>query len=123
LNTMVVTHSGETSSLAPLSQSDGRGAGGEGLLITEIHIPRAALTGGHARIARTPMDRPIVAAVAVIGDGVERVVLCGVADRPILDGDGINPISDFKGSADYRREMVSVVRRRAQEEAKATQSC
>jgi carbon-monoxide dehydrogenase medium subunit len=104
--------------LPPLSQSDERGAGGEGLLITEIRIPLRSLSSGHARIARTPMDRPIVAAVAVSGEGVERVVLCGVAARPILGGEAMNPVSDFKGSAEYRREMAAVVRRRALVEAK-----
>ncbi len=93
-----------------------RGAGVE--LLNEIRIPIVPLSGGHARIARTPMDRPIVAAVAVAAEGVERVVLCGVADRPILDGEALNPISDFKGSAEYRREMATVVRRRALSEAK-----
>lgn len=102
----------------PLSQRTGRGVGGEGLLITEIRIPIRPLTGGHARIARTPMDRPIVAAVAVMGEGIERVLLCGVAARPILDGEVMAPVSDFKGSAEYRREMAAVVRRRALVEAK-----
>lgn len=104
--------------LPPLSHQTGRGAGGEGLLTTEIRIPLRPLTSGHARIARTPMDRPIVAAVAVSGDGIERVVLCGVAAHPILDGEAMEPVSDFKGSAEYRREMAAVVRRRALVEAK-----
>ncbi|MEZ4834370.1 MAG: FAD binding domain-containing protein [Caldilineaceae bacterium] len=113
--------------LAPLSRSDGRGVGGEGLwseglLLTEIRIPLRPLTSGHARIARTPMDRPIVAAVAVAGEDVERVVLCGVAARPILDDEAMAPVSDFKGSAEYRREMAGVVRQRALDEAKATLS-
>jgi CO/xanthine dehydrogenase FAD-binding subunit len=125
LGASVVTHGGEsetTSALAPTTPpphagEDGRGSQSAGL-ITEIRIPRASLRSGHARIARTPMDRPIVAAVAVTGDGVGRVVLCGVADRPILDGEAMNPISDFKGSAEYRREMAAVVKQRALAEAK-----
>ncbi len=101
------------------SQS-GRGAGGEGpRLLTEIHIPIADLCSGHARIARTPSDRPIVAAVAVVGDGEERIALCGVADRPVLfTGQSLTPPSDFKGSADYRRAMAAVVVRRALAEAR-----
>ncbi|MBX3001662.1 MAG: FAD binding domain-containing protein [Caldilineaceae bacterium] len=125
LGASIVTHDGQSETTTPLASTTpplpagevGRGFPSVGL-ITEIRIPRADLRSGHARIARTPMDRPIVAAVAVMGDGVERVALCGVAGRPILDGDGINPISDFKGSAEYRREMAAVVRRRALAEAK-----
>jgi CO/xanthine dehydrogenase FAD-binding subunit len=131
LGASIVTHDGQSETIIPLASTTppllagevGRGLSavgevGRGSLITEIRIPRASLSSGHARVARTPMDRPIVAAVAVIGDGIERVVLCGVADRPILDGEGIHPISDFKGSAEYRREMAAVMRRRALAEAK-----
>lgn len=125
LGASVITNDGATETVTPLAPITppphagevGRGFSAAGL-ITEIRIRRVPLRSGHARIARTPMDRPIVAAVAVAGDGVERVALCGVADRPILDGEGINPISDFKGSAEYRREMAAVVRQRALAEAK-----
>jgi CO/xanthine dehydrogenase FAD-binding subunit len=136
LGASIVTHDGQSETITPLASTTppllageagrglsaageaGRGSPSAGL-ITEICLPRASLRSGHARIARTPMDRPIVAAVAVAGDGVERLVLCGVADRPILDGEAMNPISDFKGSAEYRREMAAVVRQRALAEAHA----
>lgn len=129
LGASVVTHNGERETITPLASTTpplhagevGRGFPSVGL-ITEIRIPLADLRSGHARIARTPMDRPIVAAVAVTGDGVERVALCGVAARPILDGEALAPVSDFKGSADYRREMAAVVRRRALAEAADAQS-
>lgn len=125
LSASVVVHNGESETITALASTIpllpagevGRGFPSAGL-ITEIRIPLTDLRSGHARIARTPMDRPIVAAVAVFGDGVERVALCGVAARPILDGEGMDPVSDFKGSADYRREMAAVVRRRALAEAK-----
>jgi CO/xanthine dehydrogenase FAD-binding subunit len=134
LDASVVAHNAEREvifALAPTTPPLHAGEVGRGFsaagevgrgLITEIRIPLRPLTSGHARIARTPMDRPIVAAVAVTGEGVDRVVLCGVAARPILDGEAMAPVSDFKGSAEYRREMAAVVRRRAQEEAKATHS-
>jgi hypothetical protein len=64
------------------------------------------------------MDRPIVAAVAVVGLGIERMALCGVAERPVLAGQPLMPPADFKGSADYRMAMIDVVKRRALEEAK-----
>ena len=94
-------------------------------LITEIRLPLAASEGGHARIARTPMDRCIVAAVAVnASNGVSsqhsatqqdgaRIALCGVGARPLLAGGALTPPDSFKGSADYRLEMSAVVRRRA----------
>ena len=94
-------------------------------LITEIRLPLSAADGGHARIARTPMDRCIVAAVAVAAangvpsncaathqDGA-RIALCGVGVRPLLTSGALTPPGDFKGSADYRLAMSEVVRRRA----------
>jgi CO/xanthine dehydrogenase FAD-binding subunit len=82
-------------------------------IITEVLIPLDDLRGGLARVARTPTDRPIVAAVAVAGAGGTRVALCGVGERPILDGDPYRPFSDFKGSADYRQAMAAVLKARA----------
>ena len=43
------------------------------------------------RVARTPADKPIVAAVARLGDdGQIRLALCGVADTPVLvDSDNV----------------------------------
>jgi aerobic carbon-monoxide dehydrogenase medium subunit len=121
LDASIVTSDGESESITTLASRTRpllAGEAGRGSLITEIRIPLTELTSGHARIARTPMDRPIVAAVAVTGDGVERVALCGVAPRPILDGETLAPVSDFKGSAEYRQEMVAVMRQRALKEAK-----
>jgi xanthine dehydrogenase iron-sulfur cluster and FAD-binding subunit A len=54
----------------------------------------------------------------VTGDGVERVAVCGVAPRPILAGETLAPVSDFKGSAEYRQEMAAVMHQRALKEAK-----
>lgn len=83
-----------------------------GALITAVVIPLGATRGAVARVARTPADRPIVAALAVVAvDGV-RVALCGVAARPILAGEPLDPPDDFKGSAAYRRAMRDVVQAR-----------
>lgn len=95
-----------------------------GHLITAVQVPmvdpKADLHSGHARVARTPSDRCIVAAVALAGEDVQRVALCGVADRPILySSDTPNPPADFKGSADYRMMLSQVVRERALQAAKA----
>ena len=101
------------------------------MLITEIQLPLGEAAGGHARIARTPMDRCIVAAIAIatapahsanssagpttVGSSTEKVqtALCGVGPRPQLAGDQLNPIGDYKGSPAYRLAMAEVVGRRA----------
>jgi CO/xanthine dehydrogenase FAD-binding subunit len=86
-------------------------------LITAVTLPIRPLRAGHARVARTPSDRCIVAAVAVVGDGVARVALCGVGDRPLLAGSPLNPPDNWKGSAEYRLAMAEIVRERALTEA------
>jgi probable selenate reductase FAD-binding subunit len=99
-----------------------------------------------ARVARTPRDKPIVAvAVRVIREdevcGDARIALAGVGNRPIraygaedrLKGqafdkglvdsavraavENLSPPSDFRGSGQYRREMATVLVRRALLEA------
>ena len=82
-------------------------------LITAVSLPVVEARSGLARVARTPSDRPIVAAVAVVTDAGERVALCGVAKRPILSDSEFSYISDFKGSAEYRRSMTGIVVERA----------
>jgi CO/xanthine dehydrogenase FAD-binding subunit len=85
-------------------------------LITAVLIPTAGARAGLARVARTPADRPIVAAVAVRTAAGERVALCGVAPRPVLLGTKLNPPDDFRGSAAYRRAMAEIVVQRARAE-------
>lgn len=82
-------------------------------LVTEVRLPVTEARGGLARVARTPSDRPIVAAVAVRRAGVDRVALCGVAAKPVLVGAELNPPDDFRGSAGYRLAMVDVLVARA----------
>ncbi len=127
---MTVDPSGlETSS--PLQEfTDARQAPSQApSLITGIRLPLGQAAAGHARIARTPMDRCIVAAVAVIrADGKSSrpepadgggnnasasVALCGLGPHPRLAGGPHIPEGDFKGSAEYRLAMVDVVVRRA----------
>lgn len=95
----------QTLPLAALGQVTG--------LITAIHLDISPARGGLARVARTPSDRPIVAACAVRRGDARRVALCGVAARPILADAAWNPPDDFKGSAAYRRAMAEVVAARA----------
>ncbi len=71
-----------------------------------------------ARTARTPGDRPIVAAVARNDGSATRVAVCGVAATPVLvdDVDAIDPPGDFRGSASYRKHLASVLIRRVRAE-------
>lgn len=99
-------------------------------------------TTGAAYVARTPADEPIVnAAVVVELDGQQRVsaastILCGASAAPVvrvnldtlighpfdeaniasavkLVAAQVEPVSDYLGSADYRREMARVLTQRA----------
>ena len=99
----------------------------------QIDLPLHA-AGGLAHITRTPFDHPIVAAVAVIAEDADarRIALGGVASRPLLvtfermaDAEGVvaraidaaEPYGDFRGTAEYRREMGALLARRALEQA------
>ncbi|RMF01814.1 MAG: hypothetical protein D6768_09750 [Chloroflexi bacterium] len=89
-----------------------------GGIITAVSVQ----TGGQIatdRVARTPADRPIVAALARKSpDGNLRLALCGVANVPLLVDPAadikaaINPAGDFRGSAEYRRQMAALLARR-----------
>lgn len=99
-------------------------------LVTAVIVPwpAAAAGGGLAIVARTPTDRPIVAAAAVVDGREQRLAVGGAATRPSLitlaAGDNADaaleaaledgePLSDWQGSRAYRREMAQVLSRRA----------
>jgi CO/xanthine dehydrogenase FAD-binding subunit len=113
--------------------------------VSALHVRLGEIRWGEARVARTPADDPIVAAVAGVetdGDLVRqaRVVLTGVWPEPVrlakaparlisnpLDEAGIQavaeavekevaPTGDFRGSEEYRRAMAGVLARRALEQ-------
>lgn len=79
-----------------------------------------------ARVARTPADQPIVAAVAVAQRTRRRIALGGVTEQPLLLDVTETPLdaaltaalaevelrSDWLGSAEYRREMAAVLTER-----------
>jgi len=113
----------------------------------EVKVLRVRLAGkywGEDRVARTPVDEPIVSAIAAveIEDGVvhqSRLALTGVWSEPVrlaeaaarlvggpLDKNCIRkvaqavtkevaPEGDFLGSEEYRRAMAAVTTRRALE--------
>jgi CO/xanthine dehydrogenase FAD-binding subunit len=108
LDASVVLHDGQAEHTVRLEELQGVAG-----LITAVLIPAAAAQGAHARVARTPADRPIVAALAVRTARGERIALCGVASRPLLLGAALNPPDDYKGSAAYRRAMADVAAARA----------
>lgn len=111
LGASVVASDGAQETVTPLEELEGIAG-----LITAVLVPTDEARSGHARVARTPSDRPIVAALAVQTGSGERVALCGVAARPVLLGAPLDPPDDFKGSAEYRRALVDVVVARAREE-------
>ena len=85
----------------------------DGGLITSVRIPLGG-NGAFEATARTPADIPIVLAVGHRSDeGVLRMAAAGVASHPVLvDLDRItdlDPPDDFRGSADYRRHLVTVL--------------
>ena len=92
-----------------------------GGLVTSVSLASMGKTAS-ARVGRTPADRPIVAALARLGeDGNIRLALTGVANTPVLvDPDSvkaaINPTSDFRGSTEYRRQMAATLSKRVVDE-------
>lgn len=110
--------------------------------VSALRVRMGEKKWGQARVARTPADEPIVAAVAAVemqGDVVHqaRVALTGVWPEPVrlaqaatrlvgqpLDEHSIQavaeaveqevaPEADFLGSEEYRRAMAGVLTRRA----------
>ncbi len=106
----------------------------DGGLVTAVRLPwlAAVAGGGLARVARTPGDAPIVAAAAVVSGAGRRLAVGGVAAAPLpvrlaagedpeaaLDAAliGVDVLSDWQGSSEYRRAMALVLSRRALDEA------
>ncbi len=108
---------------------------GAGLLATVI-VPARGGQGALARVARSPLDRAIVAAVAVVVEGVARVAVSGAAPGPITAQAALGsdpeaaanelasqisaaaaPQGDYRGSAAYRLAMAVTLTRRALMEA------
>jgi aerobic carbon-monoxide dehydrogenase medium subunit len=110
-------------------------------LVTELRIPRGEGRSVYRKFrSRSSEDRPCVSIAAAEGEGGLRVVVGAVAERPqyfpqICDlargermsgelaaeigrryAERIEPISDSRGSARYRRRVIAVEVRRALED-------
>jgi len=102
-------------------------------LITEVRVPAGAERAVYRKFrSRSHEDRPCVAVAAAVAGGRLRVVVGAVAATPQHFPDlcelgdpaeigrryaeAIDPLSDVRGSAGYRRRVIAVEVRRALEE-------
>jgi carbon-monoxide dehydrogenase medium subunit len=104
-------------------------------LIVEVRVPRADRAVYRKFRSRSHEDRPCVSVAASRRDGTLRAVVGAVAGRPQLFpelceledpaelgrryAEAIEPLSDSRGSAEYRRRVIAVEVRRALEELAA----
>ncbi len=109
-----------------------------GKLIVAVSVPTGWTSGGFSRVARTVSDRPIVSAafafsgdrtrghgsLGLVGGGssimhfeIEVASDVGIEQAIRAVGAAVNPPSDVRGSAEYRRAVIPVVLRRAVEAA------
>jgi len=102
-------------------------------LLVEVAIDlTVAASAALARVARTPLDQAIVAAVAAVVGRTARVAVAGASSLPFIVDTTIDdssaavidrlaaaimeqaaPVGDYRGSVEYRRQMADVLARRA----------
>jgi carbon-monoxide dehydrogenase medium subunit len=101
-------------------------------LLVQVRVPAQPAKATYRKFrSRSAEDRPCAAVAAVNGDGGLRVVVGAVAETPqdfpdLCDGEAaeigaryaerIEPLSDSRGSAAYRRRVIAAEVRRAVEE-------
>ena len=107
-------------------------------LLVEVRVPPQPERATYRKFrSRSAEDRPCVAVAAACGEDGLRVVVGAVAGTPqdfpeLCDGepaevgaayaDRIQPMSDARGSADYRRRVIAAEVRRALEELSWTRA-
>lgn len=81
-----------------------------GRVVTAVSMATSGRAAG-ARTARTRADRAIVAAFARQAGGERRIALTGIAHTPVLVAgpSEVDPIGDFRGSAEYRRSLATTL--------------
>lgn len=133
----------DTYSIAELTETDSEPTLHSGIIASVFipHL-EAVEALGTAFVARTPADDPIVNAAAFVALNDDHtianafVALCGVSAQPVVNvlmatlvgmpfdaansasaakwiATQVNPVDDWRGSADYRREMARVTTQRA----------
>jgi CO/xanthine dehydrogenase FAD-binding subunit len=83
-----------------------------GAIITAITIPTTGRAAAD-RVGRTPMDQPIVMAVAYTDGATVRLAMTGVAPVPVIVDPGrigdLDPPPDFRGTSAYRSALAQVL--------------
>jgi probable selenate reductase FAD-binding subunit len=83
-----------------------------GAIITAITIPTTGRAAAD-RVGRTPMDQPIVMAVAYADGATVRLAMTGVAPVPVIVDPGrigdLDPPPDFRGTSAYRSALAQVL--------------
>lgn len=99
----------------------------ESELLLEVNLARpvASAFGAIARVARSPLDAAIVAAVAISSQQSGAVAVAGASPVPIVKFGmepqqlveailaAADPVPDYRGSDKYRRAMAGVLAKRA----------
>lgn len=115
--------------VAPLRDYSSAGGGVLVEVAVDVGVDASAAL---MRVARSPLDQAIVAAVGAVAGQTARVAVAGASPLPfvveatvddapaaVIDRLGAavtsqaTPIADYRGSADYRRQMADVLARRA----------
>jgi CO/xanthine dehydrogenase FAD-binding subunit len=106
-------------------------------LLVEVAIDVSAdASAGLGRVARSPLDQAIVAAVGAVVGQVARVTVAGASPLPFVVEAAVDdapaavvdrlvaavtnraaPVADYRGSVAYRRKMADALARRALEAA------
>ena len=96
----------------PLDDVLGDSGLSNGAIITAVVVPTTGWAAAD-RAGRTPMDRPIVMAVAYRDDNAVRVAMTGVSTVPVVVDpdhiDDLDPPPDFRGTSAYRAALAQVL--------------